>query len=355
MHYLFFTLKSLLLSSHCRLCAHPALFTHPTPSPQGLCAAQNAAALVPLRDLFTLPVRVVAAREVTLSLNHELERGEFPKQRWHFPYAKGGSPADTLVSFSEVDYNKIKAVGGERQNTDEEGVFISKSALDLKHPESATTAAPAARKLLQASSSASASASSTASLSIEVNPLGLRSFVFQLAPDAARVARLLPFLNASALFRSIRASATSSASASSSLGNVPRAPPRTSGSAADAHMDPAALAPAGGHADEKVPVHGRPVVAALPAASAASAVGDLGAINRMGQRAQQEVVRTQAVRARARFTCVIDVSHPLFVATHPHSIHLQRYLVPLLPFSPFPDFPCPCPSRRMRRAASTLH
>jgi hypothetical protein len=267
-----------------------------TPSPQGLSAAQNAAALVPLRDLFTLPVRVVAAREVTLSLNHELERGEFPKQRWHFPYAKGGSPADTLVSFSEVDYNKIKAVGGERQNTDEDGVFISKSALDLKHPESTTTTAPAARKLLQASASASASASSTtASLSVEVNPLGLRSFVFQLAPDAARVARMLPFLKASALFRTIRASALSSAS--SALGSVPRAPPRTSGSAADAHMDPAALAPAGGHVDEKVPVHGRPVVAALPAASAA-AVGDLGAINRMGERAQQEVVRTQAVRAR---------------------------------------------------------
>ncbi len=282
----------------------PPIAHHP-PYRQGLSPAQNAAALVPLGDLLTLPVRVVAAREVTLSLNHELERGEYPKQRWHFPYAKGGAAAGALVSFAEVDYNKIKAVGGERQNTDEDGVFISKSALDLKHPEPAATttaAAPAARKLLQVSSVSSSSSSSSTLLSVEVNPLGLRSFVFQLAPDAARVARLLPFLNASALFRSIRASAVSSGS---HFGSVPRAPPRTSGSAADAHMDPAALAPAGGHADERLPEHGRPVVAALPASTVSgnAAVGDLGAINRMGERAQQEVVRTQAVRCARAHSC----------------------------------------------------
>jgi hypothetical protein len=149
---------------------------------QGMSASHNTAAKLSLSNLLSLPARATRVRELTLSQNHVLERNEFPKQRWHFPYAR-----NSLVSFSEVDYKKVLSTGGESQNTEEAGVFISSHALEH------STAAPA-RKLLQAKDDGDWSV-------VEVNPLGLRTYAFNLAPDAERLAQVLAFLKASELFR----------------------------------------------------------------------------------------------------------------------------------------------------------
>lgn len=78
--------------------------------------------------------------------------GEFPIKRYAFSYKKG---AGSVISFSEVDYNKVKSIGGVSQNTDEDGVFISDHALQKS------------RSLL-----------SVESKELVLHPNGIRSFIY---------------------------------------------------------------------------------------------------------------------------------------------------------------------------------
>ena len=102
-------------------------------------------------------------REASLSLNYELEVDEFPLKRYKFLHEKGKS-----ISFSEVDYNKVKSIGGASQNTDEDGVFLSDAAIKAKE-----------RQL-----------KSVAKDTILVNPLGIRSFLFVAAFGGGRPVRI---------------------------------------------------------------------------------------------------------------------------------------------------------------------
>lgn len=117
--------------------------------------------------------------------------------------------------------------------TDEDGVFISKAALE---GVSQAGSSSAARRLLAVADDASAPSNnnnnnhhhSPATVRdealIDVNPLGLRSYLFTLMPDTSRLEQLLPFLQSSPLFS---ASAAAAANA-----DKPRAAPKTDTSSA---------------------------------------------------------------------------------------------------------------------------